>query len=152
MNTLEIKAGIQVAKPINEVYDAIINPDKMKNYFISKSSGIIEENKIIQWGFPEMDMLFDIRVGKLQLNKYISYYWKDLDGTETFVEFFLESKESSLTYVKVTEKERTNDDEGINWLKRNTEGWANFLACLKAWMEYNINLRKNAFNISQIPT
>lgn len=152
MNTLEIKAGIQVAKPINEVYDAIINPDKMKNYFISKSSGVIEEYKTIQWGFPEMDMLFDIRVGKLQLNKYISYYWKDLDGTETFVEFFLESKEPSLTYVKVTEKERTNDDEGINWLKRNTEGWANFLACLKAWMEYNINLRKNAFNISQIPT
>lgn len=110
MNTLEIKAGIQVAKPINEVYDAIINPDKMKNYFISKSSGVIEENKTIQWGFPEMDMLFDIRVGNLQLNKYISYYWKDLDGTETFVEFFLESKEPSLTYVKVTEKERTNDD------------------------------------------
>lgn len=27
----------------------------------------------------------------------------------------------------------------------NTEGWANFLACLKAWMEYGINFRKGAF-------
>ncbi len=34
----------------------------------------------------------------------------------------------------------------VNWLRRNTEGWANFLDCLKAWLEYGINLRKGAFD------
>lgn len=28
----------------------------------------------------------------------------------------------------------------------NTEGWANFLACLKAYLDYGINLRKGAFD------
>lgn len=28
----------------------------------------------------------------------------------------------------------------------NTDGWANFLACLKAYLEYGINLRKGAFD------
>jgi hypothetical protein len=32
------------------------------------------------------------------------------------------------------------------WLMGNTEGWANFLACLKAYLEYGINLRKGAFD------
>jgi len=28
----------------------------------------------------------------------------------------------------------------------NTGGWANFLACLKAYLEYGINLRKDSFD------
>ena len=39
-----------------------------------------------------------------------------------------------------------NNEAGIKWLKGNTEGWANFLACLKAWLEYGIHLRKGAFD------
>lgn len=33
----------------------------------------------------------------------------------------------------------------IKWLSGNSFGWSNFLACLKAYLEYNINLRKGAF-------
>ena len=36
---LEIKVGLQVTKPISVVYDAIVNPDIMRNYFISASTG-----------------------------------------------------------------------------------------------------------------
>jgi hypothetical protein len=45
----------------------------------------------------------------------------------------------------VTEKTRENDEAGIKWLAGNTAGWANFLACLKAYLEHEINLRKGAF-------
>jgi hypothetical protein len=55
------------------------------------------------------------------------------------------------TFVTVTEKNRDHNEAGIKWLKQNTEGWANFLACLKAYLEYGINLRKGAFDISQMP-
>jgi hypothetical protein len=55
------------------------------------------------------------------------------------------------TFVTITEGTKDNTDAGINWLRRNTEGWANFLACLKAWLEYGINLIKGAFDISQMP-
>jgi hypothetical protein len=41
---------------------------------------------------------------------------------------------------------QNNDEAGRRWLMQNTEGWANFLACLKAWLEYGINLRKGAFD------
>jgi len=37
-------------------------------------------------------------------------------------------------------------DAGIKQMMQQTEGWANFLACLKASLEYNINLRNGAFD------
>ena len=51
-----------------------------------------------------------------------------------------------LTVVTVTEKSMDNNEAGLKWLMGNTEGWANFLACLKAYLEYGINLRKGAFD------
>jgi uncharacterized protein YndB with AHSA1/START domain len=142
---LEIKAALQISKPANEVFEAIIDPVKMSNYFISKGSGKLEEGKKIMWQFPEFDMTFPIRVGKIEKNKYISFYW-DMDGIELFVEMTLIPRTVNATLVNITEKSRENNEAGIKWLKGNTEGWANFLACLKAWLEYGINLRKGAFD------
>ena len=144
-DNLEIKAALQVSKPVYEVFEAIVDPVKMSNYFISKGSGRMEEGKTIMWSFPEFDMEFPIRVGKIEINKYISFYW-EMDGIELVVEITLTSKSDNSTLVTITEKSRKNDEAGIKWLMGNTEGWANFLACLKAYLEYGINLRKGAFD------
>jgi len=40
--SLEIKTAIQILKPVNEVFEAIVDPNKMSNYFISRSSGRLE--------------------------------------------------------------------------------------------------------------
>jgi uncharacterized protein YndB with AHSA1/START domain len=143
--TLEIKAALQILKPVNEVFEAIIDPAQMSNYFISKGSGRMEEGKKIMWRFPEFDMEFPIRVGKIVKNKYISFYW-DVDGIELLTEITLTERSNNSTLVSITEKSRENDEAGIKWLIGNTEGWANFLACLKAYLEYGINLRKGAFD------
>ncbi len=143
--SLEIKTAIQILKPADVVFEAIVDPKKMSNYFISESSGRMEEGKNIIWKFPEFDMKFPVRVGKIDKNKYISYYWK-IDDIELLVEMTLTPKESNATLVTITEKSRENDEAGITWLRQNTEGWANFLACLKAYLEYGINLRKGAFD------
>jgi len=143
--TLEIKAALQILKPVNEVFEAIVDPIKMSNYFISKSSGKMEEGKQIMWQFPEFAVEFPIRVGKIERNRYISYYW-NVDGVDLLVEMTLSPKDNNSTVVTITEKGRNNDEAGIKWLMGNSEGWANFLACLKAYLEYGINLRKGAFD------
>lgn len=143
--TLEVKAALQVLRPSHEVFEAIVDPVKMTNYFISESSGKMEEGKRIIWKFPEFDMEAPVRVGKIEKDKYISFYW-DSDGVELFVEMKLSPGKNNSTVVSITEKSRDNDEAGIKWLQGNTEGWANFLACLKAYLEYGINLRKGAFD------
>jgi len=152
MQQLEIKTGIQVLKPAAEVFANIVDPDKMINYFISESSGFMKAGETLTWKFPEMDIEFPVKVGKIEKDNYISYSWTDFtDNTETLVEINLLETDPGATLIRVTEKSRANDAAGIEWLKRNTEGWANFLACLKAWIEYGINLRKGAFTPAQMP-
>jgi len=153
LQQIEIKASLKIQKPVHEVFEAIIDPAKMSNYFISKSTGRMEEGKTLTWQFPEFDMEFPVRVKKIEEDKYISYSWDDWEdkNIQTLVEIKLEAKSNDETFVTVTESSRENNEAGMKWLKSNTEGWANFLACLKAWLEYGINLRKGAFDASQMP-
>ncbi|HSL88387.1 MAG TPA: SRPBCC family protein [Ignavibacteriaceae bacterium] len=145
MSILEIKVALQIQMPVREVFEAIADPAKMSNYFISKSSGRMESGKELIWKFPEFEEEFPVRVDKVDKNKYISFYW-DTDGNELLVEINLTPSDYESTIVTVTEKSMENNDAGIKWLKGNTEGWANFLACLKAYLEYGINLRKGGFD------
>ena len=142
---LEVNVALQISRPVNEVFEAIVDPAEMTNYFISKSSGRMVEGKQITWGFPEFTVEFPIIVDKIVENSYVSYYW-EIDGEMLLVEITLSPVNGDATVVTITEKSRDNDESGVLWLKRNTEGWANFLACLKAYLEYGINLRKGAFD------
>ena len=142
---LEINCAMQIQKPIHEVFDAIINPKKMSNYFIATSTGIMEEGKNLIWKFPEFDFECLVKVGKVENNKFVSFYW-DNDGFELLVEITLSEKENNSTLVTITEKSMENNEAGLKWLAGNSFGWSNFLACLKAYLEYGINLRKGAFD------
>jgi uncharacterized protein YndB with AHSA1/START domain len=144
-NLLTVKAALQIQKPVNEVFEAIVDPLKMSNYFISAGSGRMETDKQIIWKFPEFDMEFPVKIGRIEKDRYISYTW-EVDGKELLVEMTLTSRGGHDTLVAITEGSMSNNKEGIKWLKGNTEGWANFLACLKAYLEYGINLRKGAFD------
>lgn len=143
---LQISANIQIAKQPEEVFEAIINPEKMKNYFISESSGRMEEGKNLEWKFPEFDEKVSIKVVQITPNEYISYLWEGAEAKQLLVEFTLVGISGSSTLVKVTEGKMEPNEAGIKWLGQNSEGWANFLACLKAYLEYGINLRKGAFD------
>jgi uncharacterized protein YndB with AHSA1/START domain len=143
---LEIKAALQMQKPVAAVFEAIVDPAKMSHYFIGESSGRMEEGKQLQWKFPEFDMLVPVRVGKIEKDAYISYYWDGEAGGEFLVEMHLTPEDNDSTVVTITEKAVESDKATIKWLKGNTEGWANFLACLKAYIEHGINLRKGAFD------
>jgi len=145
VKTLEIKVALQILKPVNTVFEAIIDPEEMSNYFISKSSGRMIEGEQVWWKFPEFEVEFPISVGKIEQDRYISYHW-EVDGEDLLVEMTLTPVEGDATVVTITEKSQDNDEAGIQWLVRNTGGWASFLACLKAYLEYGINLRKGAYD------
>lgn len=146
MSQLQIKTAIQIAKSRSEVYEAIVDPEKMSNYFISESTGNLVEGTKVTWKFPEFDGEVLIEVERIIPNELISFRWEGAKGKKLLVEINLMKYEEGQTVVKVTEGKMENDDAGITWYGGNTEGWANFLACLKAYLEYGINLRKGAFD------
>lgn len=110
----------------------------------------MEEGLELQWQFPEMEMTFPVNVIKTEPHRLVIFTWGDIDSSTTTVTMTLKPVDEQTTYVVVTEGEKEPTEEGIRWLKSNTEGWANFLACLKAYLEYGINLRQGAFDPSQM--
>ena len=144
MKKLEANAAIQIAKPVGDVFEAIVDPAQMSNYFISKGSGRMEEGAVLQWSFPEFEGAFPVRVGKVIKDELIAFYW-DHEGNEHPVEITLTAWKDA-TVVKVKETGEPLDEKSLEWALGNTEGWANFLACMKAWLEHGIRLRKGAFD------
>ena len=73
MKPLKINAALQIAKPVNEVFDAIIDPAQMSNYFIENGSGTLVEGKEIIWKFPEFDQTFNIRILSLKHQRFVQF-------------------------------------------------------------------------------
>jgi len=145
MEKITAKASIQIRKPIHEVFEAIVDPNKMSHYFIKGSTGRLETGRTVQWTFPEFPDSFPVTGKTIEADSYISFDWSG--GTAgQLVEIHLSTYDDSATVVKITEHEMNNDQDGILIMMRQTEGWANFLACLKAYLEYGINLRTGAFD------
>jgi len=143
-NTLEIKVAMQISKPVNEVFEAIANPEKMCNYFISESTGRMETGKKLIWKFPEFDFECPVKVVNAEPN-LISFYWEN-SGKDLLVEIKLSTIGDNFTLVKISEKSMENNEAGLKWLSGNSFGWSNFLTCLKAYLEFGINLRKGSFD------
>jgi len=139
---LTAKATLQIQKPIQEVFEAIVNPDKMTKYFISESTGRMETGKKLTWEFGDFPGKFPVSVTETQPDRFIAFVWDE----ETVVRITLEEQPDKSTVVKVTEGEKELNEKNLTWLTDNTFGWGNFLDCMKAYLEYGIQLRKGAFD------
>ena len=143
---LESNAAIQIQKPVKEVFEGIVNPENMTKYFISESSGRLEAGKELIWKFPEFDDTFLINEIKTVNNRFISFVW----DPETVVKITLEKLPDNSTIVRVNENGKELNETNLKWALENSGGWANFLACMKAYLEYGIQLRKGAFDFMRI--
>src|SRR5690606_4581254 len=117
-------ATIQIQKPIEEVFEGIVNPEMMTKYFISESSGRMETGKELNWKFPEFPDKYPIKEIKIETNRLVSFVWDE----GKFVNIKLESLPDKITLVKVIEDGKTYNEDNLKWVIGNTEGWANFLA------------------------
>lgn len=139
---LESNTSLQIQKPIEEVFEGIVNPAKMTMYFISESSGPLKSGKEVIWKFPEFSDQFPVKEIKIETNRSISFVW----DSETVVNITLERMTGKSTLVRVSEGSKELNETNLKWVLENTAGWANFLACMKAYLEYGVQLRKGAYD------
>lgn len=139
---LTAKASLQIQKPIHEVFEAIADPDKISKYFISKSSGRMESGKHVTWEFGDFPGEFPVQVLEAQPDQFVRFVWDEA----TVVNIALEEQPDNSTVIRVTEGEKELSEANLKWLTDNTSGWANFLDCMKAYLEYGVPLRKGAFD------
>ena len=139
-DTIKAKVQMGILKPANEVFEAIVDPEKMNKYFITTSTGRMESGKTLTWSWEDFDATMDIKVKEIEKDKLVSFTWQG-SGIECLVEILLEQKNENQTLIRITESEWSADFKGANQCIGQVEGWTHFLCCLKAYLEYDINLR-----------
>jgi len=141
---LRVKQQMNIRRPVAEVFDALVNPEKLSGYFTSSASGALVEGAQVEWCWAdfECDARLAVRVAKVEQDSSVAFRWP-ATGRDTLVEFTFEPVSDSVTKVTVEEGNWEMTEEGVKSFVGQAEGWIHMTTCMKAWLEYGgINLRK----------
>lgn len=156
------KMHMKIQKSLNEVFDAVQKPQHISKYFATGGvSAPLEQgqNVILTFNDGGEDFNVPIQVMKVENNELIQFEWAASEGAydpetnsyprpggyNTLVEFKFKQLGGTETLVTVSEGSWTETPSGLEGSYQNCQGWMNMICCLKAYLEYGINLRKGAF-------
>jgi len=138
--TLRVKAEMTLPRPRHEVFEAIVDPARMSCYFTSAGSGRMEAGKTITWSFADVGAEVAVRVGRVEQDRHIAFTWP-ASGVESAVAIELTDTGEGSTLVQLEDGDWPADSEGIERFGGQSQGWADMLACLKAYLLFGVNLR-----------
>lgn len=153
---LKFEVSGRIARPIGEVFEAVVNPDKLSGYFTTGGAkGRLETGATVTWDFADFPGAFPVYVAEVEKNKRIILHWDAGDtaaeaggeaGTyQTQVTMRFEALEDGRTLVTISEEGWRQTPEGLKSTLSNKGGWMQMLCSLKAYLEYGINLREGMF-------
>jgi uncharacterized protein YndB with AHSA1/START domain len=138
---VQVSIKDRVLRPISEVFDAIVNPDKLAGFFVSSASGPLKEGATVTWHFADVGGTIPATVKKVKQNEMISFEWA-ASGVPAQVDIHVEAIDSNTTSVKIVENGWPLDKQGVARALGQTQGWTDFLCSMKAFLYTGINLRK----------
>jgi uncharacterized protein YndB with AHSA1/START domain len=136
---VEVNLHDRILKPVDEVFAAVVDPRKMSHYFISGASGPIKSGATVEWEFADVGAKVRIHVLEVEQNRRIVYEASHGADTRTTLRFEADTPKS--TVVTINEARFPMDENGVKRALGQTAGWTYFLACLKAYLQFDINLR-----------
>jgi uncharacterized protein YndB with AHSA1/START domain len=138
----KFQVQLKIRRPAAEVFDAVVDPKKLSGYFIQKSTGPLTPGATVMWKFPELDDEFPVVVRDVVPNERISFEWEAAEGGyNTLVEMAFKPLDADNTMVVIRESGWRPTEKGIQSSYGNAGGWMHMMACMKASLEYGINLR-----------
>ena len=132
------EAQMLIRKPVEEVFEAFINPAITRNFWFTKGSGRLEVDKMITWTWEMYNISTTVIAREILPNQRILFEW---DSPAKAVEFNFKELDEDSTFVTVSESgyDKTGD-ELIAAIKDSTGGFTTVLDGLKAFLEHRINL------------
>ena len=160
---MQLKFTVQtkIQRPVTEVFDGVYNPAKMAQYFATGgASGPLREGTTVIWSFADFPGEVPVRVKKVVPDRLIAFEWDAGEGAEDAtgkkhvrsyenvvcrVEMTFEALDGGSTLVRISESGWPETEKGLELSYGNCHGWTQMSCCLKAFLEYGINLRKGAY-------
>jgi uncharacterized protein YndB with AHSA1/START domain len=137
----KFQVQLKIRKPAAEVFDAVVNPTRLSAYFVQSASGPLAQGASVKWKFAEAPQAFDVIVSEVAKDSRIVFEWPAAGGYDTKVEMVFTTLDDGATMVQINEGGWRDDPAGIKGSYGNAGGWMHMMCCLKAYLEYGINLR-----------
>lgn len=135
MNT-QVITKFKIQKSANDVFNAIVDPNKIGHFWFSSSSERWEQGKTIILKYDEYEAEGAINVLEIEKGKKIVFSWGAEHGEETVVTITLKELEQSTTIIEINETGlKADDPEIVNKMLGQKEGWVYMLTCLKGYLE-----------------
>jgi len=144
---LKIDVYAKIARPVAEVFEAVTDPKQLSAYFTTGgASAALVEGTTVVWKFGDYPGEIPVAVTRLVRNERIEFRWDAEEGSyQTDVVMTFEPTDRGTTRVRVVESGWRQGEKGLKASYQNCCGWTQMLCCLKAHLEYNINLRQGYF-------
>lgn len=150
---MELKFQVQtkIQKPIEEVFDAVYNPEKLSGYFTTGgASAPLDEGTTVEWAFADNPgdekYKFPVTVQKVIPNELIVFEWQGAKDHNTLVEMNFEKTGPEETLVAIKETGWQENQKDLDGSYGNNSGWTAMALFLKAYLEHGINLREGTYN------
>tara|TARA_R110002167_G_scaffold91135_10_gene245184 strand:- start:2012 stop:2464 length:453 start_codon:yes stop_codon:yes gene_type:complete len=147
---LKFSVSTRVGRPVHEVFEAVVDPDRLSAYFTTGGAvGRLETGATVQWDFADFPGAFPVEVIEVVPDEKIVLRWatnEGLDDGKTLVTMtFAPLDDGSRTLVTIAEAGWNPTPAGLKSSYGNCSGWTQMLSALKANVEYGINLRNGAY-------
>lgn len=141
-NHPEARASMLIRKPVEEVFEALVNPEITSKFWFTKGSSRLEEGKEVTWEWEQFGVSGTVAVTGIRKNERIRFKWEaEEEGAFRTVEILFEPRSPDTTFVSAVESGFKKDDSQlVEKISGQTEGWTLVLSNMKAWLEFGIEL------------
>ncbi len=157
---VKFRVAARIAKPVEEVFEALADPDKLSCYFTTGGAkGRLETGATVTWDFHDYPGAFPVHVIEVVPNERIVFEWEATEGEapnleggrienagyNTTVTITLKQLDDGRTLIEISEEGWRDTPGGIEASYGNCQGWSQMLCALKVWLEHGINLRDGMY-------
>ena len=155
---LRFKVSGRIARPVEEVFEAVVDPSQLSRYFTTGgATGRLETGETVYWDFADFPGAFPVEVVSVEPNRRIVFRWEASEGEpegeaattsagyQTTVTMESEPLADGRTLVSIAEEGWRPTEGAQKASYGNCEGWTGALCALKVWLEHGINLREGFY-------
>jgi uncharacterized protein YndB with AHSA1/START domain len=157
---LKFTVAARIARPVEQVFDAVVDPAKLSSYFTTGGAvGRLETGATVTWDFHDFPGAFPVDVVEVIPNERIVLRWQANEGPaanlpdaqatpaayQTTVTMRFTALDDGRTLVEISEEGWRENQGALDASYGNCQGWSQMLCALKLWVEHGINLREGMY-------
>jgi uncharacterized protein YndB with AHSA1/START domain len=133
------RAEMLIRKPLDEVFEAFVNPEITTRFWFSRASGRLDQARELAWEWGMLERAVQVKVKALEKNKRILIEWSAF-GAPTTVEWTFVPRDDA-TYLRVRNWGFSgSSDSRVRTAIESTEAFTLVLVGAKAWLEQGVVL------------